>query len=110
MTDVGMPAGVELGAIGDAVIFENEAIRVWRLELAPKGIQPWHQHHLPYLIVPLTAGENIMRFADGRVRETHEIAGEVIWREAGIPHQLENAHGSTYRNVLIEFKQPPKTG
>jgi len=109
MAETGMPDGVALGAIGDAVIFENEFIRVWSLELPPKGIQPWHQHHLPYLIVPLTAGENLMRFADGRVRETHEVAGNVIWREPGIPHELENRHDAPYRNVLIEFKAPTKT-
>jgi quercetin dioxygenase-like cupin family protein len=93
-----------LGPIGDAIIFENEAVRVWSLKLDPDGRQPWHRHNLPYLIVPLTDGANEMRFADGRTRETSETSGQVIWREAGIPHELYNRGNWQYRNVLIEFK------
>jgi quercetin dioxygenase-like cupin family protein len=95
-----------LGPIGDAILFENEAIRVWSISLEPGGRQPWHQHLLPYLIVPLTAGKNVMTFSDGRVRETQETPGEVIWRDAGIPHELVNASTWQYRNVLIEVKTP----
>ena len=104
-----MPAGEGkpwdvLGPIGDRILFENEHVRVWSVKLEPGGRQGWHQHALSYLIVPLTAGENLMRFADGRVRETHEVAGEVLWREPGIPHELLNTSDWQYRNVLIEIK------
>ncbi len=104
MSEAGMPEGTTLGAIGDKVIFENDRIRVWSLTLAPSGIQPWHRHELPYLVVPLTPGDNFMRFADGRTRATKETPGEVMWREPGIPHELENRGEATYSNVLIEFK------
>lgn len=96
--------GPELGPLGDKVIFENEHIRVWSVKLAPGDRQAWHQHHLPYLIVPMTKGKNIMYFEDGRERETLETPGEVLWREAGIPHELLNISDWEYRNVLIEFK------
>ena len=94
----------ELGPIGDRVLFENEHIRVWSITLDPGGKQPWHRHDLPYLIVPLTAGKNVMAFDDGRVRNTEEKPGEVIWREPGIPHELTNVGDWQYRNVLIEVK------
>ena len=74
-----------LGPIGDKIVFENEFVRVWSLALDPGQRQPWHQHLLPYLIVPLTEGKNEMTFDDGRVRETREKPGEVIWREARHP-------------------------
>ena len=93
-----------LGPIGDKIVFENEFVRVWSLALEPGQRQPWHQHLLPYLIVPLTEGQNEMTFDDGRVRETREKPGEVIWREAGIPHELLNCSTWQYRNVLIEIK------
>ena len=102
MTEMKTPR--QLGPIGDKILFENDHIRVWGLALDPGGRQPWHQHLLPYLIVPLTAGKNVMTFDDGRVRETNEVAGEVIWREAGIPHELVNASDWQYKNVLIEIK------
>ena len=96
-----------LGPIGDKIVFENEFVRVWSLALEPGQRQPWHQHLLPYLIVPLTEGQNEMTFDDGRVRETREKPGEVIWREAGIPHELLNCSTWQYRNVLIEIKARP---
>jgi len=104
MSTVGMPADTVLGPIGDEIVFENDTIRVWKLQLAPGGIQPWHQHVLPYLVVPLTPGDNVMRFSDGRVRPTKETPGDALWREAGIPHELENVSDHAYSNILIEFK------
>lgn len=94
----------QLGPIGDKVLFENDQVRVWSVKLAPGQRQPWHQHHLPYLIVPMTRGKNIMTFDDGRERETNENPGEVLWREPGIPHELLNISDWEYRNVLIEIK------
>jgi len=49
-----------LGPIGDKILFENEVVRVWSVTLDPGRRQPWHQHRLPYLIVPLTEGKNEM--------------------------------------------------
>jgi quercetin dioxygenase-like cupin family protein len=93
-----------LGPIGDRILCENEHVRVWSVSLAPGARQPWHQHLLPYLIVPLTPGKNEMRFADGKVRLTEEQPGEVLWREPGIPHELVNISDWHYRNVLVEIK------
>jgi enamine deaminase RidA (YjgF/YER057c/UK114 family) len=90
-----------LGPIGDKVLFENEFVRVWSVTLDPGQRQPWHQHLLPYLIVPLTEGRNEMTFDDGRIRQTQEKPGEVIWREPGIPHELLNCSDWQYRNVLV---------
>ncbi len=96
--------GRALGPIGDRILFENEHVRVWGLTLDPGARQPWHQHLLPYLVVPLTPGKNVMNFADGRARETMESPGDVLWREPGIPHELVNTSDWQYRNVLIEVK------
>ncbi len=106
MSDEPKNTGRALGPIGDRILFENDLIRVWAVALEAGQIQPWHRHDLPYLIVPLTAGHNEMEFDDGRIRQTEEVVGEVIWREAGIPHELRNISSWLYRNVLIEFKQP----
>src|SRR5262245_47208143 len=92
------------GPHGERILLENHDVRVWSGTLDPGQRQPWHQHLLPYLIVPLTEGKNEMTFDDGRVRETHEKPGEVIWREPGIPHELLNCSDWQYRNVLVEIK------
>ncbi|CDP52447.1 hypothetical protein [Devosia sp. DBB001] len=108
MSETGMPEGTRLGTIGDEVIFENDTVRVWKLELQPGEIQAWHQHDLPYLVVPLTEGDNVMRFADGRVKPTAEKPGDALWREPGMPHELENVGTARYANVLVEFKSVVK--
>ena len=105
-----MPDDTPLGQIGKEILFENDHVRIWGLSLEPGEIQPWHRHDLPYIIVPLTAGDNIMRFADGRQRPTQETVGGVLWREPGIPHELENRSDWAYRNVLIELKNGAATG
>ena len=77
------PTNRTLGPIGDKILFENDQVRVWSVNLAPGQRQSWHRHDLPYLIVPLTKGKNIMYFDDGREKETSEAVGEVLWREPG---------------------------
>lgn len=102
-----MPEGIELGPIGDEVIFENDLVRIWSLHLPAGKIQDWHQHHLPYVVVPISPSDrNVMVFADGRERETAEAPGGALWREAGPPHKLENRGTIDYHNVLIELKTP----
>jgi hypothetical protein len=36
--------GVELGPIGDEILFENDRVRVWSVKLDPGERQAWHQH------------------------------------------------------------------
>ena len=75
--------GAELGPIGDKIIFENERVRVWSVKLDPGERQAWHQHHLPYLIVPMTEGKNVMYFEDGRDRRDQEVPGRCALARAG---------------------------
>ncbi len=89
------PRGPELGPIGDKILLENERVRIWSIKLDPDQRQAWHKHDLPYIIVPMTEGKNIMYFEDGREKETNE---------AGAPHELLNVSDWQYRNILIEIK------
>lgn len=100
-----MPEGTALGPIGDEVVFENEYVRVWRLILKPGETQAWHKHDLSYLVIPLTEGKNVMRFADGREKPTDEKPGQALWREPGMEHELENTSDFHYSNMLVELKQ-----
>jgi quercetin dioxygenase-like cupin family protein len=100
----GMAEEQALGPIGTEVIFENETVRVWLVDLAEGESQALHRHDLHYLVVPLTEGRNEMRFLSGRVVHTNETPGMALWREPGEPHSLINTTGARYRNVLVEFK------
>jgi hypothetical protein len=98
-------SGTQLGPIGTKVLFENEHIRVWSIELPGKGHQPLHEHHLPYLIVPISEGKSVMKWPDGRTRDLVDVAGEVKYREAsGGPHELFNLEDTKFHSVLVEIK------
>jgi beta-alanine degradation protein BauB len=98
------PHGRPLGEIGDRILFENEQVRVWIVDLPPGGKQPWHQHYLPYVIISLTEGTNEIHFEDGVVRKTNELPGDVLWRMPGEVHELRNMADTLYRNILVEIK------
>jgi quercetin dioxygenase-like cupin family protein len=48
---------LELGAIGDRVMYENELVRVWDFVVDPGKSKGWHRHDLPYVIIPMTDGD-----------------------------------------------------
>ena len=100
------PKGTPLGPIGTKVLFENDYIRVWSVELPPKGLQPLHEHKHPYLVVPISDGKSVMRWEDGRERQLADVPGDVKWREAsGGPHELQNLEDNTkMHTVLVEIK------
>ena len=97
-----------LGPIGDRILFENEVVRVWIVSLDPGQVQSWHQHHRPYLIVPLTEGKSEIEYEGGTIRRPEEKVGVVVWREKGEIHQLKNTASWRYQNILVEMKSDPR--
>jgi quercetin dioxygenase-like cupin family protein len=93
-----------LGPVGTEIVFENDTVRVWLVDLPEGGAQAMHKHDFSYLVVPLTEGRNVMKFLSGKVVNTNEAPGMALWREPGEPHELQNTTGARYRNMLIEFK------
>jgi hypothetical protein len=101
--------GEPLGPIGTEILFENEHVRVWRVDLGPKAHQSWHKHHLPYVIVPLTTSHYEMRFNDGTVRRIDDVPGAVKWRgDPGPVHELYNLDDTAGGTVLVEIKDGAK--
>ena len=39
------------GAIGTEILFENDQVRVWDMQVAPGGKKAWHHHMLDYVII-----------------------------------------------------------
>jgi len=109
MSEQTKPSAIPLGPIGTKVLFENDHIRVWSVELPPKGHQPLHEHQHPYLIVSVSKGKSVMRWPDGRERHLADVPGEVKYREAaGGPHELFNLEDSKLHVVLVEVKAEGK--
>jgi hypothetical protein len=105
-------SGNPLGPIGTRVLFENEHVRVWSVELGPKGHQPLHEHEHPYVVVPVSEGKALMRWEDGRERQITDVLGNALWREAsGGPHELFNLEeNSKMHSILVEIKAGGMTG
>ena len=97
-------ANTQYGPVGTRVIFENERVRVWEIELAPGETLPMHFHELDYVVVALAAGPTTVEWEDGRRETNDHTPGEITWRSAPHAHALTNSGSAPYRNRLIELK------
>lgn len=96
---------VELGPVGQEIVFENEQVRVWEITLEPGEQQAWHQHLNPYVVIALEAADNrIDGLAGGEPRLVHEAVGGVVYRDPGEVHMLTNRGETRYRSRLVELK------
>ena len=41
--------------IGTELVFEDDSVRVWRIDLAPGEKAGWHTHHLDYTSIVVSA-------------------------------------------------------
>ena len=101
---------IELSAVGQGIVFENEHVRVWEISLEPGERQPWHRHDNPYLVIAIEAADNRIDPIDGDAQFQHEPVGGVIYHEAGETHMLTNSGETRYRSRLIELKCVSENG
>jgi quercetin dioxygenase-like cupin family protein len=94
-------------SVGTELLFENDVVRVWSLELAPGEDSPFHRHELDYVYVYVTPStlaymgepdhvERVREYGDGYVRFTSV--------GSGIQHQIRNVAETVHRQVLVELK------
>jgi hypothetical protein len=53
--------------VGTRLLFENDDIRVWELQLAPGERVPFHCHRTPYFWVCIDGGRAVQRYPDGHL-------------------------------------------
>jgi hypothetical protein len=97
----------ELGPVGSRVLFENEWVRVWEIEVAPGDTLAMHHHTLSYVTVSLDEADLEAREDNGTVRRNHRVLGDIQVTDVGKGqiHELQNVGQTHYRNRLIEFKK-----
>ncbi len=95
---------LQLGPVGQKVVFENEHVRVWEIALEPGESQPLHRHDHPYLVLAVEPGDNRIENLSGEIREVHEPVGGVVYREPGEIHTLTNVGHTRYLSRLVELK------
>jgi predicted metal-dependent enzyme (double-stranded beta helix superfamily) len=99
-----------LGKVGTALLFENERVRVWEMDLAPGAKSDVHRHDLDYLIVQIE-GDRIAAVPEpdsaGKHTRYIEVAaqpGKVSYLTRGGIETAVNVGQRRYREILIELK------
>ena len=49
--------GITLGEIGQRIVFENEHVRIWEVNLDPGETIDFHLHYHPYVVISLGGGQ-----------------------------------------------------
>ena len=111
-----------MAGVGTQKVFENDRVVVWHLDLEPGETGARHTHKLDY-VVRVVSGSTLEVFGpQGELLDTVELetGGAVAFRVDGdqiladrpgypaVPttHSARNIGTSTFREVLIEFKDP----
>jgi len=115
MTPVGANVGTEL-------LFENDRVRVWDMQLDPGASSELHQHQHDYLFVYVTPSKLESRSPGSdevRMFECEDgfASFSVVGREGRPPHQVTNVAEQPHRQIVVELlgrseaehEQPPQT-
>ena len=95
-----------LGDVANKLLFENELVRVWEMNLAPGERSARHRHDLPYLLCVLE-GSRVDAEVAGRGRiEIPVQPGSVFFVPPGATETAVNGSEDHFREILIELKKP----
>ncbi len=93
----------DLDPIGTKVLFEDDDVRVWKLDLAPGEATPIHEHKHDYVFVVVAGGSTETVNRDGTSERSNDRRGDAVHHHAPLVHHLRNLGDSRYVNVIVEF-------
>ena len=100
-----------LGNVANRMLFENDRVRIWEMDLAPGACSDVHRHDHDYVLVILE-GDRIAAEPEpdsaGSFRERIEFdvePGQTIYVNRGGVETAINAGTKRYREILIELKE-----
>jgi hypothetical protein len=99
-----------LGDVATRVLFENERVRIWEMDLAPGASSDIHRHDVDYVLVQIEGDRIAARpEPDTQGAFTEYLEADVVpgkaryIRRGGIETAL-NVGRQRYREILIELK------
>ena len=97
--------GIALGEIGQRIVFENEHVRIWEINLDPGETIDFHLHYHPYVVISLGGGKNEIETIFGDKIMVNEPLGSTVFMNEMRPvHRLTNRSNVRYLSRLIELK------
>lgn len=96
------------GMVGQRLLSETDAVRVWRIELKPGERVGFHKHVLNYFWTATSAGKSRSHYADGRRIDTEYALGTTRHYTFGagesMVHDLENIGDTVLSFTTVELK------
>lgn len=89
--------------VGTRLVYMDERVRIWTLDLEPGEETTVHQHPCDYVYVVLAGGRTETVNIDGTVQPADDSAGDAVFHRAGQPHLLRNVGNTPYANVIVEL-------
>ena len=86
------------------VQIDNDRVRVTEWRFAKGAATGFHRHEMDYVVVPQTTGQLKIVGPDGRESFADLTAGQAYTRNAGVEHDVINAHDGEFIFVEIELK------
>lgn len=83
---------------------DNERVTVTEWRFTSGAETGWHRHAFDYVIVPVTDGRLLLETHAGNVEAVLK-AGQPYFRNAGVEHNVINAHDADLVFVETELKQ-----
>ena len=99
-----------LGDVATRLLFENERVRIWEMDLAPGARSATHRHDLDYVLVQIE-GDRIAAEPEPDTKGTFrtyieaEVApGKARFLARGGIETAVNVGRQRYREILVELK------
>lgn len=90
------------------LVFENDSVRVFLVEVAPGASTLMHRHRHDYLFVPLGDAHVSNEVADKPPVDLKLADGEARFTAGNFAHVAKNLSDQPFRNVTIEIMQDDK--
>ncbi len=101
-------SSAEYGPVATRMLFENDSVRIWEMDLQPGEVCGTHHHQLDYVLFILS-GARIGVESPGR--KPHELVAReraVYLVPAGGIESAHNIGDSRFFEALFEIKRPPR--
>lgn len=100
--------------VGTRVLFENDRVKVWEVDLAPGAKGPFHAHTRSYFWTCVDPGVARQRQTDGTMTVRRYDRGDTLYSDHSpadpLVHDLENVGDTPLRFITVELVswRPPE--